>query len=194
MSEPKNKGGRPRRAPGEKLQRVTLNLRPSIMFGLDLIARDRQTSLSQAAEYALATVLRSYMIDGKSAFSIASLGTVADDETGDPVTVDRDSLIAAGVDKSAVDKLVGVFEALHHSPEFVRALIMPDRLWTPEEKYMMEVLRGAKMMAIHDNWSEIYAVVREQFRLGFSVADAQSALAAMRRNEDAHKKPRTKRG
>lgn len=55
--------GRPPRAPGEKLQRVALNLRPSLLFGLEMLARTRRTSLSQAAEYAIAVVVQEHGLD-----------------------------------------------------------------------------------------------------------------------------------
>lgn len=61
------KGGRPKRAPGEALQRVSLNLRPGHRVGLELIARVRGGSLSQACEFGVSLALREVQIEGRSA-------------------------------------------------------------------------------------------------------------------------------
>lgn len=71
MSAPKNKGGRPRRVAGQTLERLSLSLRPAMRLGLELLARQRKVSLSQACEYALAVALRDTSVGGQSAYFLA---------------------------------------------------------------------------------------------------------------------------
>lgn len=66
IDKKKSKGGRPSRANGEKLQRVNLSLRPSVMFGLELLARAQHRSLSQAVEWALQMGMNTYEVGPKS--------------------------------------------------------------------------------------------------------------------------------
>lgn len=65
IDEKKSKGGRPPRAKGEKLQRVNLTLRPSLLFGLELLARAQHRSLSQAVEWAIQVGLNSFDVDNE---------------------------------------------------------------------------------------------------------------------------------
>lgn len=66
IDKKKSKGGRPSRANGEKLQRVNLSLRPSVMFGLELLARAQHRSLSQAVEWALQMGMNTYEVGPNS--------------------------------------------------------------------------------------------------------------------------------
>ena len=73
----KNKGGRPPRARGEKLQRINLSLRPGVLFGLELLARDRDESLSQAVEFTFNVVARDYKVRGEPLSRLAEyVGTL----------------------------------------------------------------------------------------------------------------------
>lgn len=67
----KNKGGRPPRAPGEKMTRLSVMLRPIYREALDLLAREQRTSISQALENLLAQALRSKKIDEKPLLEVA---------------------------------------------------------------------------------------------------------------------------
>ncbi|HEL5579781.1 TPA: hypothetical protein ACXIGC_001096 [Stenotrophomonas maltophilia] len=127
MSTTKNKGGRPPRAPGEKLQRINMTLRPSLLFGLEVVARDRRTSLSQAAEYLIEQQLRSYQVEGAPATKL--LDGVVD--------VMRDHLSNGNplVEKEP-DDAEEVAALLLASPSG-RAFFMPDTLQTPSERYFL---------------------------------------------------------
>jgi hypothetical protein len=59
----KGKGGRPPRSPGEKLDQFSIRLTPKLKFGLELLARAQNRSLSQAVEWALQVGLNSYRIN-----------------------------------------------------------------------------------------------------------------------------------
>ncbi|MCL1552833.1 hypothetical protein [Xanthomonas nasturtii] len=61
----KSKGGRPPRVEGEKLKRVNLSLRPSLLYGLELLAKAQHRSLSQAMEWALQVGLSSFSVDNE---------------------------------------------------------------------------------------------------------------------------------
>ncbi|WP_395117719.1 hypothetical protein ACFCQI_14175 [Rhodanobacter sp. FW102-FHT14D06] len=207
MTEEKNKGGRPRRAPGERLQRVTLNLRPSIMFGLDLIARDRQTSLSQAAEYALATVLRDYSIGGRSAWDISKDATFIDPDTGK--TMDGPLLklmisIQKPPDASdlSASNLFKEMKRFQTGKSPLMMLAIPERLRTPEEAFIAAVIEHHPLDAEGDLDLQVRQI-KDAFRLGLSAQDAAkqmpSAPVPLRQKgkpkaAPAHKKTRTKRG
>lgn len=61
----KNKGGRPRRYADEKAERISGAMRPRFKQSLELVAKSRQTTLSQALEFAAAFMAHNYQIDGK---------------------------------------------------------------------------------------------------------------------------------
>lgn len=125
MSTAKNKGGRPPRAPGEKLQRINLTLRPSLLFGLEVVARDRRTSLSQAAEYLIEQQLRSYEVEGAPAMELldAAAGVMRDN-------LARGNPLVAKQPKDAEE----VTSVLLASPSG-RAFFMPESLQSPSERY-----------------------------------------------------------
>lgn len=83
MSDAKNKGGRPPRAPGEKMTRLSVMLRPIYREALDLLAREQRTSISQALENVLAQSLRLKTIGGQPLLEVAQ-GLVLN--TSDPIT------------------------------------------------------------------------------------------------------------
>ncbi|HGM7320036.1 TPA: hypothetical protein ACKQCD_001150 [Stenotrophomonas maltophilia] len=130
MSTTKNKGGRPPRAPGEKLQRINLTLRPSLLFGLEVVARDRRTSLSQAAEYLIEQQLREYQVDGVAASKVVS-GVAAvmtqSLQAGNPLAIPVED---AGAEQMATQLL---------SSAAGRAFFMPESLQSPSERYFREV-------------------------------------------------------
>ncbi|WP_164240551.1 MULTISPECIES: hypothetical protein [Stenotrophomonas maltophilia group] len=136
MSTTKNKGGRPPRAPGEKLQRINLTLRPGLLFGLEVVARDRRTSLSQAAEYLIEQQLRSYQVEGAPATKLLDgvVGVMRDHlSNGNPL-----------VEKEPEDA-EEVAAMLLASPSG-RAFFMPNALQTPSERYFLRFY--AKLLRI----------------------------------------------
>ncbi|WCE03159.1 hypothetical protein [Pseudoxanthomonas sp. JBR18] len=74
----KGKGGRPPRAPGEKLQRTNLTLRPSLLRGLELLAKAQHRSLSQAVEWAVQVGLNSYKVNEDSTMGDVLLAVEAE--------------------------------------------------------------------------------------------------------------------
>lgn len=125
MSTAKNKGGRPPRAPGEKLQRINLSLRPSLLFGLEVVARDRRTSLSQAAEYLIEQQLRAYEIDGAPATALLE----------DAAGVMRENLARGNpLVQRVPEDAEEVVSLLLASPSG-RAFFMPQSLQSPSERF-----------------------------------------------------------
>lgn len=132
MSTTKNKGGRPPRAPGEKLQRINLTLRPSLLFGLEVVARDRRTSISQAAEYLIEQQLREYQVDGVAASKlVGGVAAVMTEslQAGNPLALQVGD---GGVEQMATQLL---------SSAAGRAFFMPESLQSPSERYFREVYR-----------------------------------------------------
>jgi len=122
----KNLGGRPPRAPGEKLQRVSLTLRPSLLFGLEVVARDRRTSLSQAAEYLIEQQLRTYEVGGTRANELLDAATRIYAKALAPQTE---------TDTAAVVNLLLASEA-------GRAFFMPADLQQPAERYLRALFKS----------------------------------------------------
>ncbi|NYT67698.1 hypothetical protein [Pusillimonas noertemannii] len=77
----KNKGGRPPRAPGEKMTRLSVMLRPMYREALDLLAREQRTSISQALENVLAQALRPVLVEGKNVLQLGGIMAMYDDGT-----------------------------------------------------------------------------------------------------------------
>lgn len=128
----KNKGGRPPRAPGEKLQRVSLSLKPRLLFGLEIVARDRRTSLSQAAEHLIEQQLREYKVDGRPASELLDdAAKVMKNyvEKGDPIN----HLENADIEQIASRML---------STEAGRAFFIPPSLQQPAERYLRALYLG----------------------------------------------------
>ena len=57
--------GRPKKAPDEKLEQFSIRLAPKLKFGLELLARAQNRSLSQAVEWALQVGLNSYRVNNE---------------------------------------------------------------------------------------------------------------------------------
>lgn len=78
MATENNKVGRPPRAKGESMQRLSVSIRGRYREALELIARHRRTSVSQALEYLIASATRDYEIDGEGVLMIADRLVAAD--------------------------------------------------------------------------------------------------------------------
>ncbi|HIE1097845.1 TPA: hypothetical protein ACXJQL_000363 [Stenotrophomonas maltophilia] len=138
MSTTKNKGGRPPRAPGEKLQRINLTLRPRLLFGLEVVARDRRSSISQAAEYLIQQQLQSYMIGEVPALGVLDRMSIKAGTGYDP---------AAGGDLSEDQRREAwINEIVRTEPG--RALFMPRQLLQPQERYFRELYEGILEKAV----------------------------------------------
>ncbi|QMT41389.1 hypothetical protein [Neisseria shayeganii] len=65
MNNAKNKGGRPKTYEGEKNIRVSIAIRPRYRQAIELISKDRNTSLNEVVEFAIAQLAAKYEIEGK---------------------------------------------------------------------------------------------------------------------------------
>lgn len=134
MNLPKTpaKRGRKPKHPSEKPAQLTIRLDPRTLFGLDVVARDRRTSLSQAAEHLIEQQLRDYQVDGVAASKLVS-GVAAvmtqNLQAGNPLAIPGED---AGAEQMATQLL---------SSAAGRAFFMPESLQSPSERYFREVYR-----------------------------------------------------
>lgn len=129
-SKPAKRGRKPK-SPSEKPAQLTIRLDPKVLFGLDLVARDRRTSLSQAAEYLLEQQIRSYAVEGEPATGLleAAATMVKDNlRRGNPLAAEEP------VDAEEVASIL-------LSSQAGRAFFMPVSLQTPSERYFRNFYR-----------------------------------------------------
>lgn len=180
MKEEKRKGGRPPRAPGERMTRLSVVLRPRYRQALEIIARDRRTSLSQALEYLVAVGARHYMIDGKSVMSIVAgpeKGKVPSLEffTWPDYPVSKEAQAKAEEEWAKMEDLV--LGPLRETKAFkIRGL--PPSLRNPEEQYFLDVLDGVKFLLAADSQAldSLYDVCLEAYQSGLSVEETINAI------------------
>lgn len=72
--------GRPKKAPEEKLEQFSIRLPPKLKFGLELLARAQNRSLSQAVEWAVQVGMNSFDVDRDG----TSLGEVVERAWAEP--------------------------------------------------------------------------------------------------------------
>lgn len=77
MKAAKKPGGRPKKAPEEKLEQFSVRLPPKLKFGLEMLARAQHRSLSQAVEWAVQVGLRAHEFRGESDY--VSIGQLLDE-------------------------------------------------------------------------------------------------------------------
>lgn len=126
-----SKRGRKAKKPAERPTQLTIRLDPKVLFGLDLVARDRRTSLSQAAEHLIEQQLRSYMVDGEPATQLLDAAATmikANRERGNPL---------AAEELQSADDVASVLL----SSAAGRAFFMPVTLQTPSERYFRNFYR-----------------------------------------------------
>lgn len=140
MNTPKTpaKRGRKPKHPSEKPAQLTIRLDPRTLFGLDVVARDRRSSLSGAAEYLIHQQLQDYAVEGANVLDVldrmaekASPGYVP--EAGNAVSEEqrRDAWINEIVRTDAG-----------------RALFMPRQLLQPQERYFRDLYEGILSSAV----------------------------------------------
>lgn len=70
MKEEKKRGrGKPKRYEGEESERLSVLVRPRYKKMVEKIAQVRQTTISEAMEYAIADAARNFTVEGKSIYS-----------------------------------------------------------------------------------------------------------------------------
>jgi hypothetical protein len=129
----KSKSGRRRRS-SESLQRITLNLRPSVLFGIEIVARDRRTSLSQAAEYLVAAELCNYEYAGNPVAAHLERVTAILLQKEIEATVSPDAL------ERGTDAPETQIQQLLLASRGGKALLFPQFLRTPTENYFARAL------------------------------------------------------
>lgn len=127
---PAKRGRKPKKA-SEKPAQLTIRLDPKVLFGLDLVARDRRSSLSQAAEYLIEQQLRSYVVDGEPATQLLDTACKVIESN-----LERGNPLAAQEPKNA-EEVASVLL----SSAAGRAFFMPPSLQTPTERYFRDFYR-----------------------------------------------------
>lgn len=141
----KNPGGRPPKAPADKLEQFSIRLPAKLKFGLELLARAQHRSLSQAVEWALLVGLNSHRIA-----SGMSLGDVVDRAWQSPQRSDQ-LLAIFNVDPSVLS-----FEEAA-ACEFV---------WNSGEMKLIEHMRGRDTVRARSDADFDMIREREQWQLG----------------------------
>lgn len=132
----KKKGrGRPKKPIGEKPEQFSVRLVPMDKFGLELVARDKGLSISQAVEAAVHEFLSTTLVSGRPARDVAvdlmkvGLQIAMKPIPGGSLLSDAD-LIAMGANSR-----------MFLADENARLLIMPDRLLTSEERFFVSIVK-----------------------------------------------------
>ena len=123
----KRRGPKPKLA-AEKPAQLTVRLEPETLFGLDVVARDRRTSLSGAAEHLISQQLKENALAARSTDDVRTLAAIfAKVEIkgipSDLPMADRESAVVRLFLKS----------------EGGRALFMPEALQQPIERYFTKL-------------------------------------------------------
>ena len=122
-----------------------------LKFGLELLARKREVSLSQACEFAIASTLRSEKFDDKPIFDIAREALTVVNERGEALALNTDIRILA-------------------------LLRLPEKLRSPEESFVLGVYTSMRSKIPLDRMSDFYALAARAFGLGLSQRDAIKEL------------------
>ena len=122
--------GRKPRAAGVRMVKIGISIQEPLRDALDLIARDRKTSLSQTIEFLIDEVCKTYRIDGQSPLTLA--------EPLDEPTLDDQvrSHLASTVYFTDLDNPDYLS---HRGAALKRLLKMPARLRKPFESYFVEL-------------------------------------------------------
>lgn len=181
MSTAKNKGGRPARAPGEKMTRLSVVLRSRYRDALDLIARDRQTSLSQALEYLIAVGARNYEIDGKSVMSLVVPGDDPQSILDQLEWPDFPTPVAGMKEKESQARTNVFKQNLQRKMDEARStkvMRMPASLRRPEENYFAEAMDqiGGRINGGPYFYDNMLDSATECYKAGIAVEDFVQAV------------------
>lgn len=126
----KKSPGRPKKVAADKPGQFSIRLLAPTKFGLEVIARDRTISLSQAAELAIAMLLRDY-----------------DVTVGDGLSVKAQQIVDEYSQADGLGKMRAAFDESVTDDEQTRmalktVLLMPPRLRTKEEEFLIECLKA----------------------------------------------------
>lgn len=170
----KKKVGRPARAKGEKMERLSVVIQKRYRDALELIARDRQTSLSQAIEYVIAVVARDYKIEDE---------TVKDIIAGED-TVEK--IIWAFLPQSKTEKeesklqlnlLVDqIIDTVAHS-KWIDLLNVPESVRTPEEKYMVSLFEQFGNEIRASRLDDFFDFVSQEYRSGTPIEELEKKFS-----------------
>lgn len=184
----KKRPGRPRKPANQKTEQFSIRLSPTLKVGLELIARDRQVSLSQAIETVLATYLRGYTIDDQSALKLAASAVAAEEGRVDLFKRDSAGEIVTYDDANKRAQ----HNSLMERSQLIRIYTFPARLRTKKEQFLLDVAQetGAFEEIAEDSSDEyvtvnvrasliphVIRISEDGFRTGLTVKEAAKQVA-----------------
>lgn len=117
--------GRPKKAPDQKLEQFSIRLPPKLKYGLELLARAQNRSLSQAVEWALHVGLNSMEVRSDDNNSI-TLGVLVDAAWERKAEIDRLLLIYSWAPTLMSFEEFSACQLLEESAERVELFELPD--------------------------------------------------------------------
>jgi hypothetical protein len=135
MAAKQRKIGRPTRSSEGKAAQLTVRLRPSVLTALDIIARQRRISMSEAAEYVVDTFARSYRVGDTTAAALAQMiGAFIDEEAGRIENFDaHDGIEYTQAQQQQIARHFFKVTGLGH------AIVLPDDLLSAREQFAKAV-------------------------------------------------------
>lgn len=172
----KKKVGRPARAKGEKMERLSVVIQKRYRDALELIARDRQTSLSQAIEYVIAVVARDYKIEDETVKDI-----IAGDDTLEKIIWSflPQSKAEKEESKLQLNLLVDqIIDTVAHS-KWIDLLNVPESVRTPEEKYMVSLFEQFGNEIRASRIDDFFDFVSQEYRSGTPIEELEKNFSEM---------------
>lgn len=170
----KKKVGRPARAKGEKMERLSVVIQKRYRDALELIARDRQTSLSQAIEYVIAVVARDYKIEDETVKDI-----IAGDDTLEKIIWSclPESKAEDEESKQQLIELANKIAQDFSRTKWGKLLDIPESLRSPEEKYIATLFEQFGNEIRASKIADFYDLVSQEYREGAPIDDLKKRLS-----------------
>lgn len=171
MATSKRPPGRPKKPPADKLEQFSIRLPPNLKFGLELLANHQKRSLSEVIQWALRVGLASWQIANG-----VKLGDVLERLWDLPEGADRilavyeiDPALLTFDDRIAAELVIYSMERVQIEEEHSRgvraAADLKKKRRAPEaiveEHQRVELLRHARLKALHDFTAQHWDKIRE---------------------------------
>ena len=169
--EKKNRVGRPERYPGEEATRLSALMRPRYKKALEMLANYRQTSVSEAAEFAVAFMAQRVEVGGAplldyvrppdESFNRYLSATVLKTDRGDSRAVEEEDSEA-------------------YAKEIDQVLKTPNALRSPAENFVANVLGFLPLMGTNSPYyftlEKLKWAILEDWKEGHTVEESISAI------------------
>lgn len=174
--------GRPKKPEAEQLEQFSIRLPARTKFVLEMVARHRRTSLSQAVEFLFSQAAHTYMIDGEPATKLLDI----------MVDASAKSLTKMGLVPAAESENYSAHILLR--TEAGRVLLTPKSLQSPSERYFAEAyLRAGRSSSKNRDprvilaWLDVnvitalYEASKEMELIGLTQAEASKEMERLSR-------------